>query len=206
MKNEKLKIIELLVHLVFLTILVLATTRPIAAQGMKSDSMTKEATSASESSKGLTASGEKEATDGAKSSYTLPYYGLLPDHPLYIFKVIRDRIIDFLLTDNLKKAEFTLLSADKRLSMAMALVEKGKPELGESTASKGENYLDRSIALIEKAKGEGKDVTSLVNKLRPALGKHEEVLQSLAGKTEGKVSESFTKMAESVAKHRQALQ
>ncbi len=46
--------------------------------------------------------------------YALPYPGLLPDSPLYILKAIRDRIIEVLISDTMKKANFELLAADKR--------------------------------------------------------------------------------------------
>lgn len=146
---------------------------------------------------------KKEATPA--STYLLPYAGLLPDNPLYFFKAVRDRIIDFLIADSLKKADFTLLQGDKRLSMSMALVEKGKPELAESTESKGQNYLVRTISLREQAKKEGKDVGALSTKLTASLEKHEEVLLDLASKTSGSVRDSFIAMAAEVDKKRRDL-
>ena len=56
-----------------------------------------------------------------KVIYNLPYPGLLPDSPLYITKIARDRITDFLTRDNLKKAELYLLYSDKRASMSLVL-------------------------------------------------------------------------------------
>lgn len=130
-----------------------------------------------------------------KNDYLLPYEGLLPDNPLYVLKALRDRIIDLLIGDSLKKAEFTLLQADKRLSSAIALVAKGKTELAESTASKGQNYLTRTISYIEKAEKEGKDVKALTKKLTLSMDKHKEVLTDLAGKTDGELRERFLAMA-----------
>ena len=60
-------------------------------------------------------------TPQEKVIYNLPYPGLLPDSPLYITKVIRDKITDFLTRDNLKKAELYLLYSDKRVSMSLVL-------------------------------------------------------------------------------------
>src|SRR5438309_421306 len=48
-------------------------------------------------------------------SYQLPYPGMLPDNPLYFLKVIRDGVWSFLLSNPLKKADFDLLQADKRV-------------------------------------------------------------------------------------------
>ncbi len=151
--------------------------------------------------------GQGEATEAGqinKPKYDLPYAGVLPDHPLYFLKTVRDRVIDFLIADRLKKAEFTLVQADKRLVAAIALVDKGKPELAEQTMSKGQNYLFRSIGEGNKAKAEGKDVTAYTAKFRSALVKHEEVLRQLAGKTNGATKDRFNSMAEKVAKQRQS--
>ena len=195
---------EILAHLTIITLLIFAATRPVGAQTKEALGMEqKEATSAMEQS---TRSAEKEATGGAISKYTLPYAGLLPDHPLYFLKTLRDRIIDLLIADNLKKADFTLLQADKHLSMAIVLVEQGKPELAESTESKGQNYLLRTLTHREKAKVEGKDTTGLSTKLAASLDKHHEVLLDLAKKTEGSVKDRFVTMASDTTHMRKNLQ
>lgn len=197
-KFQKLRLLELFAHLTLITVLVLVTARPISAQTITpAVMMEKEGTGAA----------TQEASPAAKnrSDYQLPYAGLLPDHPLYVLKTLRDRIVDFLITDPVKKADFTLLAADKRLAAAVVLVEKGKPELAESTASKGETYLSRSISLVKQAKSEGKETTTLVTKLKSALIKHEEVLGELAARTSGPAKERFTAMKVEAEKHRQSL-
>ena len=45
--------------------------------------------------------------------YVLPYPGILPTHPLYFLKIVRDRIIELLISDRVNKAEFYILQADK---------------------------------------------------------------------------------------------
>ncbi len=77
--------------------------------------------------------------------YDLPYPGLLPDHPLYIIKVFRDRIVLLFTRDQLRRIEIKRHLADKRLSMGKALINKGKIELGASTMSKGEKYLFEAV-------------------------------------------------------------
>lgn len=217
MNKEKGKIIELILHLVFLTILVLASTRPVGAQRVaKSPTLAATATkvivlerqATHSTSSGLQPepSAERQAAASKKPEYQLPYPGLLPDHPLYILKTIRDRIIDFLIADSLKEAEFTLLQADKRLAASIVLVEKGKHELAEDTVSKGENYLARSVESLRKASSEGKDTAALKGKLAAALNKHEETLRLLAGKAEGKVKDRFTQLASDIVKFRDSLQ
>ncbi len=108
--------------------------------------------------------------------YYLPYPGILPDNILYPLKMVRDKILLILTFDSVKKAERLLLFADKRANAAKALIEGGKVELGISTITKGEKYLEQAIAQAEKAKQAGKDTTALYEKLAQATLKHQEVL------------------------------
>jgi len=108
--------------------------------------------------------------------YYLPYPGILPDNILYPLKMVRDKILLFLTFDPVKKAERLLLFADKRVNAAKSLIEGGKVELGISTMTKGEKYLEQAIAQTEKAKQAGKDTTALYEKLAQATLKHQEVL------------------------------
>lgn len=127
------------------------------------------------SAQGSTTAAELKAVE----EYTLPYSGILPDSPLYFLKVTRDRIISLLISDNLKKAEFNLLQADKRLGGGIGLVEKGNFTLAEPTFSKGLNYLEEAVVKLEDAKKEGKDVKGLVEKMSLSLKKHTEVFEKL---------------------------
>lgn len=114
--------------------------------------------------------------------YQLPYPGLLPDSPLYNLKVVRDRIIDFLISDPFKKAEFNLLMADKRLNAGIYLLKKNNKKeenLAYSTISKGENYFWESISKIREAKKQGRETTNFLKKLSLSAKKHKEVLKSL---------------------------
>lgn len=118
----------------------------------------------------------------AKVDYTLAYPGLLPDHPLYSLKVLRDRLMDFFIRDPLKKTEFLILMADKRLGAGKALIEGAKVDLGESTISKGENYLERAINSLTQARQQGKEPGPLLDKLEKSVRKHIEVLQEVLSK------------------------
>lgn len=115
-----------------------------------------------------------------KVEYELPYPGILPDHPLYILKVLRDRILGFLIMDPVEKVKFNLLMADKRLYMGIFLVDKGKPALAETTVSKGEKYFLKAIERYEKGTGGGREMPKeLREKLKKASLKHEEVILGL---------------------------
>ncbi|MDO8460940.1 MAG: DUF5667 domain-containing protein [bacterium] len=113
--------------------------------------------------------------------YQLPYPGLLPDSPLYFLKIGRDRIIDFLISDPLKQAEFDLLQAEKRFASGIALFEKEKKELAVTTISKGQNYFEKAIQNIEIAKTQGIDTSSLLEKMYRSARKQQEILRVQKG-------------------------
>jgi len=127
----------------------------------------------------LTATPASESVD-----YSLVYPGILPDHFLYPVKMIRDRIWLWLTFNPLKKAEFMLLLADKRLGAAKALMEGNKSELGVSTLTKGEKYFLQAVAQERIAKAKGESTQAFLEKLNRAGQKHEEVLLDLQKKTE----------------------
>jgi hypothetical protein len=119
----------------------------------------------------------------AKSvEYELPYPGMLPDNPLYFLKMIRDRIVGFLISDPLKKAEFDLLQADKRLNAGVYLLDKNKDvngRLAQSTISKGEDYFEQAIEKAKEAKTQGLDTKDILRRLSASSDKHQDILQSL---------------------------
>jgi len=112
--------------------------------------------------------------------YILPYPGILPDHPLYFVKTIRDRMIDWVTRDNQKKAEYYLLFSDKRVAMAAGLVKKGKDNLAISTFSKAEKYFQKIPVLLQEAKKQGVSPKSeFINNLKLSNAKHYEIGQNL---------------------------
>lgn len=126
-------------------------------------------------------------------NYELPYPGLLPDSPLYFLRIIRDRIVGFLISDSLKKSEFNLLQADKRLNAGIYLFNKGKTSLAFSTISKAENYFSQALDKIGEAKKQGKNISEIEGKLKNALKKHEQELEILTKKVNSDYKASFEK-------------
>ncbi len=137
---------------------------------------------------------QEVASESAKNNYQLPYPGILPDSLLYGLKVFRDRLIALFISDPVKKSEFDLLQADKRLSSGIALFDKGKQELSETTISKGENYFEDSLKNVRLAKGGGKelDPTFLTN-LELSSKKHEKVISDLVKRSNGGLRAKFEK-------------
>ncbi len=120
-----------------------------------------------------------KAVTQEKVLYNLPYPGILPDHPLYIVKAIRDRFLEFGTRDNLKKAELYLLNSDKRFAMAIALSKKGKEKQAIDVASKGEKYFLKISKLLVNAKKQGTGSSSeFVDMLKLSNAKHKEILET----------------------------
>jgi hypothetical protein len=151
---------------------------------------------------------EKVATQEAQANndYFLAYPGLLPDHPLYSLKMVRDRIWLWLTNNPLKKAELLLLFADKRLGAAKALIEGNKVELGISTMTKGEKYLERAIAQGKMAAEKGEDTQAFLEKLSQATLKHQEVLAELVNKVPESFKGSLEKAVSDTQKDYQQVQ
>jgi len=118
-----------------------------------------------------------------KVVYTLPYPGILPDNPLYVFKALRDQIQVFFIRDYQKKAEIYLLYSDKRVNMAIFLLEKGKINLAITTFSKGEKYFLKIPPLLKEAKRQGQQIPSeFIEKLKLANAKHREIADNFLKK------------------------
>lgn len=142
----------------------------------------------------------QEATDSAivpthtptpTPPYQLPYAGLLPDNPLYNVKMFRDKIVEMLISDPVKKAEFDILQADKRLSGAVRLSEQGKWELAETTLSKSQNYFDDAVARLREAKKMGRDISAILSKLNASAQKHAEEWEKLQEKVPAKMQKKM---------------
>ena len=133
------------------------------------------------------------ATSSSKAeiNYELPYPGLLPDNPLYFLRIIRDKTINFLIADPLKKAEFNLLQADKRLNAGIYLFNKGKSSLALSTISKAENYFEQAIGKAKEARKEGVAINEIARKLISSSKKHQEVIGVLKEKFPPNFKSSF---------------
>jgi hypothetical protein len=119
-------------------------------------------------------------------NYVMAYPGILPDSPLYPLKAMRDRVISFVIGNQLKKAEFDLLQSDKRIGAALMLIEKKdekKYDLAISTLSKGLNYYEQAIAESMEAKKQGDGVSDMKSKLKHAGAMYIHMLQQGEKKT-----------------------
>lgn len=120
------------------------------------------------------------STVSANVKYDLAYPGMLPDSPFYKIKVLRDKAILSLKRDPIKKVEYHLLLADKRIYMAKLLTEKNEIELAKETALKGENEYTLLVNTLKDSRK--KPSKELFEKLNKASLKHQEVLEEIASK------------------------
>ncbi len=136
-------------------------------------------------------------TPQEKIAYNLPYPGLLPDSPLYLVKIVRDRITDFLTRDNLKKAELYLLYSDKRAAMSLVLARKGKSQLAIDTFTKGEKYFLKIPNLLKSAKKQGGQAPSnFIEILKLSNAKHKELIEELIKILPQGLNQSLTQLSD----------
>lgn len=113
-------------------------------------------------------------------NYFLPYPGILPDNPFHFLKAARDRIVSLLINDDLKRAEFNLLTSDKRMYAGYMLVERGKMEQGFVTISKSNNYFHQAISAAGDLKDSSEyDLDGLYGRLSLSVAKHIELMRDL---------------------------
>lgn len=106
----------------------------------------------------------------------LPYPGLLPDSPIYFLKIMRDKVKGFFFFGEDGKAQYALTLAEKRLSEAKALADKGEDELASTTAEQAGIENENAQEHLAKAEAEGKDVATIVNRLAANSARQQAVL------------------------------
>lgn len=121
---------------------------------------------------------------GKETPYELPHPGLLPDHPLYIFKTIRDNILIFTTRNTHKKALLYQQLSDKRITAAHRLAQKGKGELALAHATEAEDLFLKIPPLVQTVRNQGEEDTGdLISKLYLSNAKHREVITEMIGNT-----------------------
>lgn len=118
-----------------------------------------------------------KATATSKIEYTLPYPGMLPDSPIYKIKVLRDKIISFLITNPQKKIDFYLLQANKGILAASMLVDKKNYSVAKETTLKAEHNMTLIPEQIRKF--QSKPENELFEKLILASQKHQEIISQI---------------------------
>jgi hypothetical protein len=133
-------------------------------------------------------------------NYELPYPGILPGSPLYSFKLLRDRITDIFTSNPLKKSNFYLLQADKRLAASLLLYKEGNTKLAGETLTRGVNYLEKSYDKMLEVKKINEDVSDIHLKLQNSSEKQlqeiEKLMETVKGEEAEKLKENYQRVQE----------
>ena len=124
----------------------------------------------------------KEGTQDKKIEimYVMPFPGrILPDSPFWPIKALRDKLWMGVTTNPMRKAELSLLFADKRLIASYELFKINKPLLALTTLTKAEKYLEASSAIEKNERLRGLDTKSFLFTLATASLKHREVIEEM---------------------------
>ena len=120
--------------------------------------------------------------------YELPYAGITPENPLYFLKQLRDQVKEFLTRDYIQKAEFLLLSSDKRAHIAIILAENGKtrqsvevlavPGILKDSKKQGTAPSERFVYTLKLSNSKHREIIQELAKMLPQ-GQDEQVLSAL---------------------------
>jgi hypothetical protein len=129
----------------------------------------------------------KESIVSSKSAaveYMLPYPGLLPDNPLFFFRAIRDSVTRFFISDSLKKAEYDLLQADKKINTVYFLSFKRniKDKMLISTLLESQKHFEYAIKEVTLAREQGADTAGILERMLLSARKQQEILLGLKSK------------------------
>lgn len=124
-----------------------------------------------------TSTQDEKITTQTFINYDMAFPGMLPDHPLYKLKVLRDKISAGLISDPQKKIDFYLLQTDKGILATAMLIDKKKISLAQETALKAEHnftLITYQLWTLDK-----KPNNAFFDRLKTASLKHQEILNSI---------------------------
>ncbi|OGG04141.1 hypothetical protein A2Z33_03190 [Candidatus Gottesmanbacteria bacterium RBG_16_52_11] len=114
------------------------------------------------------------------AGYPLPYPGILPDHPLYFLKQLRDFILEHAVSDPDKRVEFHILQSDKNLVMAMEMADLGKWQYAERAAAAAASHRNKAYLWLVSQRSAGQPAPPyLIDRLVRSVAKHLEILSGL---------------------------
>jgi len=113
--------------------------------------------------------------------YALPYPGILPDHPLYFLKNVRDWLLKIFISQPVRKTEFEMLLSDKSLNMAIFLADQGKKDLALKTLRISVDHLKTTESyLFEIPASEKPQINNIKDRFEKSLEKHQEIISNLS--------------------------
>ena len=111
--------------------------------------------------------------------YQLPFPGILPDHPLYLLKRVRDWLLITLNNNPVTKTETKLLFADKKIAMAQSLFDKKEYSLAADILLESQNDLLEAGKYLPKMLKENSLPAGLADKIELSAKKHKEIISKI---------------------------
>ncbi len=140
---------------------------------------------------------EKSFVQQPPIQYDLSYPGLLPDHPFYILKQMRDNMMTLLIGKPLDRSSFMLLQSDKQVSAAKILIEQQKDvHMVRNSFLASQRAFEGAINGTQAAKQEGFPTEDMIHQLQVASKKHHEIVTNVMEQ----LSEEDKKMFQDIEK------
>lgn len=136
-------------------------------------------------------------------TYQLPYPGILPTHPLYGFKMVRDKLLVMTTGQPTDRAKLLLLLANKRMAAANILIEQGKTENAVTVATKGTEYLRQAIEIIPQLSTQQTNL--YIPTLKESMLKHEEIIEKISANSTGGFKNQASVLYQRLDTYRQRL-
>jgi hypothetical protein len=124
-------------------------------------------------------------------NYDLPYPGILPGSPLYVFKSLRDKVLELVTVDPAKKSEFFLLQSDKFLSSSLLLFKEGDTKLGEESLNKSQDSLEKAVEALILAKKSEKNINDMPSKIKTSAAKQKQEITNISENSTADKKDSF---------------
>jgi hypothetical protein len=137
------------------------------------------------SSEAATADGVRngEPTPTPAPEYVLPYPGVMPDNPLYFLKTLRDNIMEWLITDPVRKIDYYILQSDKQLNAGIMLGLANKKALVPKVLNESLLAMKKAVTMASISTNLTREMKlGAADKIERSLGKHEQVLGELLDK------------------------
>ncbi len=118
----------------------------------------------------------------AKSSYVMPYPGVMPGNKLYLLSDLLDRAKYFYTLGDIAQFKYNLAQADKYLIEAKILFEYDQYPLALQSLQNSNMYFKNSYASVQSAEESKKNISVIQKTYNEASLKHVELLTELLPK------------------------
>ncbi len=124
-----------------------------------------------------------ETTPSAEVS-ELPSVHILPDNPLYFLKTIKEKAQLLATRESSSEAGLLLGFAQKRLSEALKVAEKGKIHISEKLFEAFGKDIEAAQEKIKEARARGEKTYNLLVELQKTVAYQKSVIEELQGEAE----------------------